>query len=85
MLYSLHAVGAPRCRTHTATCGDGCGPGRRYDGEPPPHRPMARPRTDFDAFLDDALCSLDAPLGWVPLEIFGARLGISLDVVWGIS
>ncbi|KAL1128876.1 hypothetical protein AAG570_013410 [Ranatra chinensis] len=45
VLYTLHAVGAPRCSTVLPSCNSACAPGGTRDGVPPPPPPAPLPRT----------------------------------------
>ncbi|XP_068230482.1 85/88 kDa calcium-independent phospholipase A2 [Palaemon carinicauda] len=54
MLYILHAVGAPRCKTRLANCTDGCSPSGSFDGVPPDNNLISRSRISYDDILDAA-------------------------------
>ncbi|CAL4122455.1 unnamed protein product, partial [Meganyctiphanes norvegica] len=58
MLYILHAVGAPRCKTKLGTCKEGCAPEGKDNGKTPCTQCISRDRHSFDDVLENAM--LDA-------------------------
>ncbi|CAL4099761.1 unnamed protein product, partial [Meganyctiphanes norvegica] len=56
MLYILHSIGAPRCKTRLATCTGGCAPNGPFNGKPPDQvQVMSRSRINFDEIMESAM------------------------------